>query len=451
VTDCPGDQAELERLQQHLRANANDRVAWHNLGVEWRRFGNAEAALSAFDEALKRGMTAPETLGMRGHVLADLGRFDEAVNQYRMAVQAQPALVEIHETLARLLPQLGQSGAALESYRAALIRSPETGALWVSAMGAAKSFGDHEQLLEWARAAEMRFGGDTMITAFAANALSALGRDGEAMDEAVRAVTTEPDYAPGQTVLAHIALKAGDLARAESAALASVKLDPFDQSPWSLLTVIWRLMNDQRENWLADYERLVMPVRLEDVDLAATREALTALHVTRAHPADQSLRGGTQTRGNLFDRRDPAILALRSAIERAMAGALSGLEPDDHHPFYGRLTGRMRFQGSWSVRLASEGFHISHIHPQGWLSSACYIDLPPEVGGDSDAGALAFGIPDAALNLDLAPRRIIRPEPGMLVLFPSYFWHGTLPFDSESHRLTVAFDAVPLTHDGNPA
>lgn len=450
MTDRPGDQAELERLQKHLMTNANDRVSWHNLGVEWRRFGNSEAALSAFDESLKRGIPAPETLAMRGHVLADLGRFDEAVNQYRAAVQAQPALVDAHDTLARLLPQLGQGGAALDSYRAALGRSPEAGALWVSAMGAAQALHQHEQLLEWARSAEARFGGDTMITAFAANALSALGRDGEAMDEAVKAVTAEPDYAPAQTTLAHIALKAGDLPRAEGAALASVKLDPFDQSPWSLLTVIWRLMNDQREGWLADYERLVMPVRLEGVDLAATRDALTALHVTRAHPADQSLRGGTQTRGNLFDRRDPVILALRRAIERAMAGALTGMEPDDHHPFYGRLTGSMRFQGSWSVRLASEGFHISHIHPQGWLSSACYIDLPPEVGGNSDAGALAFGIPDAALKLDLAPRRVVRPEPGMLVLFPSYFWHGTLPFESASHRLTVAFDAAPLRADGSP-
>jgi hypothetical protein len=31
----------------------------------------------------------------------------------------------------------------------------------------------------------------------------------------------------------------------------------------------------------------------------------------------------------------------------------------------------------------------------------------------------------------------------MLVLFPSYLWHGTVPFSSNQARLTVAFDAVP--------
>jgi hypothetical protein len=37
----------------------------------------------------------------------------------------------------------------------------------------------------------------------------------------------------------------------------------------------------------------------------------------------------------------------------------------------------------------------------------------------------------------------VRPEEGVLVLFPSYFWHGTVPFRSSEARLTVAFDAVP--------
>ncbi|WP_373487374.1 putative 2OG-Fe(II) oxygenase [Blastomonas sp.] len=29
------------------------------------------------------------------------------------------------------------------------------------------------------------------------------------------------------------------------------------------------------------------------------------------------------------------------------------------------------------------------------------------------------------------------------MIFPGYLWHGTLPFKSAEHRLTVAFDAVP--------
>jgi tetratricopeptide (TPR) repeat protein len=443
--------AEIARLQQHLRTVPGDLARWHNLGVEWRLAGNYAAALSALEEGIKRGMRAPETLSVRAHVLADMGRFDDAVTEYRRVIKDFPGQVDAHETLAKLLPQLGRGDEALDGFRAALKAAPDIGILWVSAMATARVLGEWQQLLEWARAANARFGHDAMIDVFAANALSAMDRDDEAFDEAMKAAAFAEEYAPAQLTLAHVALKKGDLKLAEAAALEAAKLDPRDQSSWALLTVIWRLQGDRREQWLADYNRLVIPLMLSDVDLPAVRDALTGLHVTRAHPADQSLRGGTQTRGNLFDRKEPAVVQLRQAIERAIGAAMAMLEHDAHHPFLSRITGSLKFQGSWSVRLASEGFHISHIHPHGWLSSACYIDLPAEVGGNSDAGALAFGIPDAALKLDLKPRRVIRPQPGMLVLFPSYFWHGTLPFESADKRLTVAFDATPVDASGNPA
>jgi hypothetical protein len=39
--------------------------------------------------------------------------------------------------------------------------------------------------------------------------------------------------------------------------------------------------------------------------------------------------------------------------------------------------------------------------------------------------------------------KLIEPRVGRLILFPSYYWHGTTPFSEEADRLTVAFDVVP--------
>jgi hypothetical protein len=49
------------------------------------------------------------------------------------------------------------------------------------------------------------------------------------------------------------------------------------------------------------------------------------------------------------------------------------------------------------------------------------------------------------LNLgdDDKPHHAERPAVGRLVLFPSYFWHGTFPFTDDGMRLTIAFDVVP--------
>jgi len=56
-------------------------------------------------------------------------------------------------------------------------------------------------------------------------------------------------------------------------------------------------------------------------------------------------------------------------------------------------------------------------------------------------GWIKFGEP--SFDAGLSPRRAIQPLPGRLVLFPSYMWHGTIPFHDASPRVTIAFDAVP--------
>jgi hypothetical protein len=66
----------------------------------------------------------------------------------------------------------------------------------------------------------------------------------------------------------------------------------------------------------------------------------------------------------------------------------------------------------------------------------------PDTVKDESAkeGWIKFGEPN--FDIGLTPRRTIQPVPGRLVLFPSYMWHGTIPFHGEA-RTTIAFDAVP--------
>ncbi len=103
-----------------------------------------------------------------------------------------------------------------------------------------------------------------------------------------------------------------------------------------------------------------------------------------------------------------------------------------------------RFSGSWSCLLKPNGFHTNHIHPQGWISSAFYADVPGAVANhDTREGWFKLGESDLGLGATDVPERFVKPERGMLVLFPSYFWHGTVPFGGNGTRLTVAFDVVP--------
>jgi uncharacterized protein (TIGR02466 family) len=172
---------------------------------------------------------------------------------------------------------------------------------------------------------------------------------------------------------------------------------------------------------------------------------LRKLHAGKGEFLDQSVRGGSQTDGPLFTRVEPEIRALRSAIVAAVQSHVRNLPaPDPAHPLLGKPRNRrIRFSGSWSILLRSEGFHANHVHPEGWISSALYIHLPERSPAESrTAGWLTIGEPVSGLGVELAPLREIEPKVGTLVLFPSYMWHGTRPFLS-GERLSVAFDVQP--------
>lgn len=421
----------------------------HNEAIRLREAGHIAAALQEIEAAIRAGLSKPETFTLYGHILADLGRFEEAIALFQKVTRDHPSFVEGHNALAFLLPQLGRGSEALLSFDAVLADGRASPHIWLAALIAAAKCHDAERLAAWGRAGADILGDYPEFVLARALAHSKRAEFSQAIDILRALLPRTPEPQPVHDQLAYCHLAQGDLAEAEHHALAATALAPDDQSPWSLLTLIWRLRGDAREAWLADYDRLVIPIELglSGTELGALRDHLLGLHKVVSHPAEQSLRGGSQTRGDLFQRTDPLLVALRQRIHAGVTDALAATAADPEHPFRRHLGQALNFRGSWSVRLRSGGRHVAHIHPEGWLSSAMYIDLPEEIGRDPDdrQGCLAFGSPDEAIGLSLPPRRVETPRPGKLVVFPSYVWHATLPFASGTDRLTLAFDMLPAT------
>lgn len=230
------------------------------------------------------------------------------------------------------------------------------------------------------------------------------------------------------------------------------KIDKLDQGWWTLLSTCFnRLGNRAKYSWLCDYDNLVFAVDLDGyvtqrgntVSIADLQLELDDMHKTTRHPIGQSLRGGTQTFEDLFDNKSELIQTLKDSVLEHAKQFISDKTIDKNHPFLSRIgANELEFVGSWSVSLKSEGFHKSHFHPQGWLSGVCYIDLPPEID-EQGQGWLCFGKPEIE-NDSFKGDYLVKPAAGRVVFFPSYMWHGTLPFKSSTRRLTVAFDITPM-------
>ena len=448
---------------------------WQALGMLHRALGDLGPALAALDHA---AALAPDNAGIahvraRAHLEAGLPALalfeaaealapaDAAVRLGRvlalLAGQGSAAAVAALEAmlaedvgwvagqaqLARMRWAAGDRAHFADNLAAALDEAPADLALWGAYLTALTQAGRHEAVLDALARGRAAAGGQAMFDVYEASARDDLG-DMAAAAAAFAALgePAQPDVALHK--VRHL-LRAGRYG--EAGALAERwAATPARTYFWPYLSIVWRLTGDARWQWLEGDEALVGIYDLGDAvgPLDALVTCLRALHVARDQPLDQSVRGGTQTDGALFDRIEPEIRRLKAAVADAVARHIALLPPRDpaHETLAPRREAPVRFAGSWSVRLDGAGHHASHIHPGGWLSSAFYVALPDaKAAGPAPAGWLTLGVPPAELGLDLPPLARIEPKPGRLVLFPSTMWHGTEPF-AAGERLTAAFDVL---------
>ena len=88
-----------------------------------------------------------------------------------------------------------------------------------------------------------------------------------------------------------------------------------------------------------------------------------------------------------------------------------------------------------------------HMHTDGWLSGVYYVDVPDVVNDPAagQAGWIKFGVPLSEHAMEPAPvTRTVKPETGLMLTFPSYLWHATVPLPAETHaRLCYSYDLQP--------
>ena len=438
--------------QARSERSPDDPAAAQALAISLSATGRAGDGGRVAERLLQRGIkSAPLWLAHARGLMAD-GADARAEEALRECLRLDPRLLEAHTQLAQQIwVRSGDLGLATAALDEALSKFTEDDALWGAKaailQGAGEARGAYACL---APRTERPHASPALLVRAG---LAALEFDpGAALTLAEKALHADPGSGPARTLLAAAELGVGRAHEALGHCEQLLQAAPDDQYLIALYTIALRLLGDARYAALCDYANLVLPLTLSapppwtDLPhlLADLRTALNRLHDPHGHALlFQSLRRGTETTQDLTRSRDPAIQALfgafRAPIERYLEHIGRGADP-----LRRRNGAGWRFNGSWSVRLRDRGFHMSHVHPRGWISSACYIELPDCMAeGRSDQGTLSFGQPGILTSPALEPEHAVRPEPGMLVLFPSYFWHGTVPFESPQPRLTVAFDAVP--------
>jgi len=457
---------DLTAAEQNYRAalqlSPKSPVTLLGLGVllnKMRRPAEAESLLRAAGENTTRPASWQAKLAQNLGLSLDLqGKSEEAAASWRRAIALDPTNAEAHRELNALLYRMGRAGEFLASFDEAIRQLPasgmtERGALLLQKAGLlidAERFDEaRDCFAQVAAIAPLSAGPQNGL----AVAYAGLGRFEDSIAAYEKSIRLQPDDLATKIRLASVLLQMGEAKRALSLTEDVMPRMPLDQAALAVHELALRANADPRAERLADYER---HIQIFDLDPpqgfssmaefnAAMNAHLDSLHTDLSEHVDQTLRHGTQTAPALFGSRNALLALLRQRIEQAVGVYIARMpQGDKDHPLTGRRGRGFAFAGSWSSRLHDSGFHVNHVHPEGWISSCYYVSVP-DAAQDPSAkqGWIKFGEPSFATAMGDTLCRTVQPVTGRLILFPSYMWHGTIPFRAPTARTTIAFDVVP--------
>ncbi len=439
----------LESAATALKLAPKLRGVRYNFAVALDRVGRGGEALEYYERLARQDLDTPELAINLVRALYAAGRQSDAETAAEEAIKLWPGSVSLHATLARMRFLRGEGDKCVALAEAEIARRPRDLQLRLACADALHRSGLLPQALKVLdEALQLAPDAPALLTALGI-VLDELDRPRDGLKALRRVCAIAPEARAGRRNLLSTLLRAG-LADEALATTRALRTDePHEQYLIACETVALRLMGDPQYRYWCDYERLVRCYELpapqgfftiENFN-AALAETLRAQHRINAHPLDQHIHNGSQTGRSLLALNERHLRAFIAASETAVRDYVGRLRASANDAVGQRKRDNYRYSGLWSVRLTHEGWQPNHVHDRGWISSAYYVAASAGEKAPERAGWLKLGEPNRPIA-GCGPEKFIEPKPGMLVLFPSYMWHGTMPFMG-TERLSAAFDVLP--------
>lgn len=438
---------------------------------ESQQQNNRDNPVSGFDPEI-------DDLLEEAGALYDAGKLEESIAGCRRAIERRPGLVPAHVLLSRALRALGEYTAAVRSGREALALAPDdTDAHEVLGRALAQT-GMAEEGLTILRCAT-EIAADRARTWVALGELELnMGRFKDAEATLRRAIEIEPENADAYMHLSWVLRRLGRADEASEAGRAAVACGP---SPLAYNYLSFSLLaNDEFQaaldscdagleldpqntsglaykvsaldgvgrrddgRALADIERFLTSVNVDGArgfaSIADFNAALTQ-HVLAfpTRPGDK-----TQTLDLMLKPAGP-IPAFKELIDAVVTQYLSRLPDDPGHPYLAYKPKRWRIH-AWGTRLRSTDVAEHHYHQHAWVSGVYYARVPAALNSARDGfpGWIEFCRFQQYSERPVESEfMVIRPEEGLMVLFPAYLYHRVVPFEGTDWRVSLAFNIIP--------
>ena len=176
----------------------------------------------------------------------------------------------------------------------------------------------------------------------------------------------------------------------------------------------------------------------------ALSEAISTHPTIAYEPKDYSTRKGYHT-GDITDAASGPIFEYLTWLRGEIDEVVVACRTARSDPFERRAPDNYKLN-VWGVVMENQGYQAAHIHRDAWLSGVYYPKVPADVRADdpNHAGWIEFGTPyDYPKRKTVSDTKLIKPEVGRVIFFPSYFYHRTVPLNATDTRISIAFDVIP--------
>ena len=444
--------AAAQTLQKVLALNPEYYLAWNLLGKTLIKLNRMEHAVKAFRKAVKLKPEVAEFHHNLGQGLAHQGFLSEAATSLKQAVALDPKYASAYQGLGRVLLEQSYFEKAapvlLEAVRLQPNSSESQGLLGISL----NRLGRTKQALKHLQQALKLNDKNAQALSEYGRVLEKAGEREQALRTYRQALTLNPDDSDTLTRLCEMLM---DDRRYNN--VITLCDQALQRMPGHAATVSYKIMahlgnggNQIPVAQLMDFDRFLSVVDLPSHGGYPNVKALNSALADKIldHPSLQQYGAEGLTRfgrntTDILTGRDGPFASVAAGIRKAVESYLADLEQDDH-PFVLGTPTAWRLTG-FGVVIEEQGIEAPKIRTHSWLSGIYFVRLPTLIeSSQKNPGWVEFGRPNRE-DLQSAPylHRQIRPEEGRLFLFPSYFFHNNLPFESELERVTIRFDVRP--------
>lgn len=434
--------------------------ALEDLGLLHLQTGGQDKAEDLLRRAVAINPTSLVALSRLASTLLTCGRASEAVGVLARARELDSSDPRIAYAHAHALLEDGEFDRAIEVADETLaLREEDPATLLVKGVALYKleRHDDAEQVLQ--KVASL-LPTEIMAWLHLGQARLARGDNAGAVDAFSEAAKVEPDLA---NIASQLANAHNAAARSDSALEVCDRF--LERHPTAAPVILVKTLalrdagrSEEAERLLGQDSLIVArpietPGRFDDV--AAFNRALE--RVIREHSSfghvhtNRATQNGRQT-GSLMIDPSPEMRAFARLVDGRIRAVLRELRAGGHeeHPWV-KFAPKNWLINAWGVVLGDQGHQTPHIHPEAWLSGVYYVAVPDDGMGTGygQDGWLEFGLPTEQLVATVTPpTRRLQPEPGLLVTFPSFSFHRTIPFRGEGERVSIAFDVFAVPEDG---